>query len=323
MKAIRIEKFGGPEVMSFKELPSVSQPQDGEILVRLEAIGVNFIDVYHRTGLYAVPLPFTLGSEGAGVVEKVGRSVTDLKSGDRVGFASVLGTYAEMAVIPAAKAVPLPESLGTVHAAAILLQGMTAHYLTQSTYRIQAGDIVLVHAAAGGVGLLLVQIAKHHGAIVIGTVSTAEKAKIAREAGADEVVLYTEKDFAPEVKRIGDGKGANVIYDSVGQNTFERSLDCLRPRGMMVSFGQSSGAVPPFNPLVLSSKGSLYLTRPSLGHYVLTREELLQRAAEVFEWIKNGVIRIRIDQTFSLQDAAEAHRRLESRASSGKIVLIP
>ena len=323
MKAIRIEKFGGPEVLSFKELPSAPQPQNAEILVRLEAIGVNFIDVYHRTGLYAVPLPFTPGSEGAGVVEKVGGGVTDFKEGDRVGFASVLGTYAEMAVIPAAKTVPLPKSTGAIHAAAVLLQGMTAHYLTQSIYRIQAGDFVLVHAAAGGVGLLLVQIAKSRSAIVIGTVSTEEKARIVRDAGADSVILYTEKDFVPEVKRITAGQGADVVYDSVGLSTFERSLDCLRPRGMMVSFGQSSGAVPPFSPLLLSNKGSLFLTRPSLGHYVLTREELLLRAREVFEWINEGVIKIRIDQTFSLQDAAEAHRRIESRASSGKILLIP
>ena len=323
MKVVRIDRFGGPEVLKLQDLSTSPQPQNKEVLVHMEAIGVNFIDVYYRTGLYPVPLPFTPGSEGAGIVERLGPGVTDFREGDRVAFASVLGTYAEMVALPAWKMAKVPPNIGTLHAASIILQGMTAHYLTHSTYQVQPGDFVLVHAAAGGVGLLLVQIVKLLGAIVIGTTSTSEKAQIVKDAGADEVILYTEKDFVPEVKRITIGRGVDVVYDSVGQATFLQSIDCLRPRGMMVSFGQSSGPVAPFSPLLLSGKGSLFLTRPSLSHYTPNHEELEQRASKVFEWISSGVVKIRIDRTFPLAEAAEAHRRLESRASSGKMLLIP
>lgn len=322
MKAIVIEQYGGLEVLQLKEAP-VPEPKTGEIRVRLEAIGVNFIDVYHRTGLYPNPLPFIPGSEGAGVVDAVGDQVKDLRPGDRVAYAMGLGSYAEYVVLPAAKAVKIPDSISTPDAAAIMLQGLTVHYLSRSTYAIKPGDPVLIHAAAGGVGLLLTQAAKHLGAFVIGTVSNAEKAKTAREAGADETILYTEKDFMHETKRITNGRGVVVVYDSVGKSTFEKSLDSLQPRGMLVSFGNSSGPVPPFSPSILATKGSLFLTRPSLAHYVLTREELMRRAEELFHWVTSGVLKIRIDSTFPIAQAAEAHRRLESRASSGKILLLP
>lgn len=322
MKAIVIEQNGGTEVLQLKEVP-VPEPKAGEIRVRLEAVGVNFIDVYHRTGLYPIPLPIIPGSEGAGVVDAVGNQVKDFRIGDRVAYAMGLGSYAEFVVLPAVKALKLPDSISTRDAAAITLQGLTAHYLCRSTYPVKPGDPVLIHAAAGGVGLLLTQAAKHLGAFVIGTVSTAEKAKIAREAGADEAILYTEKDFMQETRRMTNGRGVVVVYDSVGKSTFEKSLDSLQPRGMLVSFGNSSGPVAPFSPSILSTKGSLFLTRPTLAHYTLTRQELMQRAEELFQWVNSGVLKIRIDSTFPLAQAADAHRRLESRASCGKILLLP
>jgi NADPH2:quinone reductase len=320
MKAIKVEQFGGAEALQLHEV-EIPKPGNGEILVRLEYAGLNFIDVYHRTGLYPLQRPFTPGSEGAGVVESVGSEVTDLRKGDRVAFCMSPGAYAEYCIVPAWKAVKLPDHLSTRDAAAAMLQGLTTHYLARSTYPIQKGDSILIHAAAGGVGLLMVQVAKQIGAFVIGTVSTEEKARIARDAGADELILYTHQDFLQEVKRITDGRGLPVVYDSVGQSTFEKSLDCLRPRGMLVLFGQSSGPVPPFNPSILAAKGSLYLTRPSLAHYTLTREEILSRCDELFKWTASGAVKLRIDSEFPLENAAGAHRKLESRASSGKILL--
>jgi NADPH2:quinone reductase len=322
MKAIQIEQFGGPEVLQLREIPA-KDPGKGEVRIRLEAIGVNFIDVYHRTGLYPVPLPFTPGTEGAGVVDAVGPEVDNVQPGQRVAWAMTPGSYAEWAVIPAWRAALLPDSIRCQDAAAAMLQGMTAHYLVRGTYPVQAGDTVLVHAAAGGTGLLLVQAAKHLGARVIGTVSNQEKARLVKEAGADETILYTEKDFLEETRRITEGRGVDVVYDSVGQSTFERSMGCLRPRGMLVLFGQSSGPVPPLDPNVLSRKGSLFLTRPSLATYTSTPEELAERTAELLHWIAVGAVKLRIDSTFPLADAAEAHRRLQSRASSGKILLLP
>jgi NADPH2:quinone reductase len=322
MKAIVIEKHGGPETLQLKEVP-LPQPGPEDVRIHQEAIGVNFIDVYHRTGLYPIPVPFTPGSEGAGTIDALGDRVKDFRAGDRVAYAMGPGAYAEYVVLPAAKVVKVPDSVSTHDVAAIMLQGMTVHYLSRSTYPIRPGDAVLIHAAAGGIGLLLTQAAKHLGAFVIGTVSTSEKAKNAKEAGADEIILYTEKDFMQETKRITNGRGVDVVYDSVGEATFEKSLDSLRPRGMMVSFGNSSGPVPPFKPIILSTKGSLFLTRPTLVHYTLTRQELMERAQEVFHWVKSGVFKVRIDSTFPLANAADAHRRLESRASSGKILLLP
>jgi NADPH2:quinone reductase len=292
-------------------------------VVGLHAIGVNFIDVYHRTGLYKLPLPFTPGMEGAGVVESVGAGVTEVQLGDRVAYAMAVGAYAERAVVPSWQLVKLPAGLDFSSAAAAMLQGMTAHYLTHSTYAIQRGDTILVHAAAGGAGLLIAQMAKRRGARVIGTVSTEEKAHLARSAGVDDVILYTQADFEAEVKRLTEGKGLPVVYDSVGKTTYEKSLNCLRPRGMMVLFGQSSGAVPPMDPGILAAKGSLYLTRPSLTHYSSTREELLSRADDVLSWVAKGELKLRIEKTFALADAAEAHRELESRRTTGKLLIIP
>lgn len=322
MKAIRVQNYGGPEVLNLAEVP-VPEPQKGEARVQLEAIGVNFIDIYHRTGLYPMNPPFTPGSEGAGVVHAVGPDVTDVKPGERVVYAMSPASYAEAAIVPAWKLIRIPDWLTTNDAAAVLLQGLTVQYLLRGSYAVRAGDKILVNAAAGGVGQMLVQAAKHLGAFVIGTVSTPEKAKVAKEAGADEVILYTQQDFLEETKRITDGKGVHAVYDSVGQSTFEKGLDCLRPRGIMVLFGQSSGPVAAFSPGALAAKGSLFLTRPTLSHYAATREELMQRCEELFAWVRSGVVRIRIDQTFPLAQAAEAHRRLESRAASGKILLIP
>lgn len=322
MKAIRMDKVGGPEVLQSVDTP-VPEPRKGEARVRLEAIGLNFIDVYHRTGLYAQKLPFIPGSEGAGVVDAVGEGVTEVQPGDRVAFAVGPGAYAEQVALPAWKLVKLPEWLSSQQAAAAMLQGMTVHYLVKGSYWIKPGDRALVHAAAGGVGRLLVQAAKHLGAFVIGTVGNEQKARIAREAGADEVIVYTTQDFRDETRRITNGEGVHVVYDSVGQSTFERSLDSLRPRGFLVLFGQSSGPVPPFNPTLLSQKGSLFLTRPTLAHYTATPEELMLRAQELFGWIRDKVVELRIDSTFPLAKAEEAHRHLESRASAGKILLIP
>ena len=322
MKAIRVDKVGGPEQLVFQDVDA-PRPREGEALVRLEAVGLNFIDVYHRTGLYPLPLPFTPGTEGAGTVEEVGAGVEDLKVGDRVAYAMAVGSYAEYAAVPAWKLVRLPDGVDAPRAAAAMLQGMTAHYLVTSTYQLKAGQTALVHAAAGGVGLLLIQMAKRIGARVIGTVSTAEKAALAREAGADEVVIYTEQDFLEEVKRLTGGRGVEVVYDSVGKTTYMKSLDSLAPRGLLALFGQSSGPVPPFDPALLAQKGSLYLTRPSLAQYSATRDELLWRAQDVLGWVASGELKLRVEKTFPLAEAAEAHRQLEGRATTGKVLLIP
>lgn len=322
MKAIRVEKVGGPEVLQLRDVPE-PEPGKGQARIKLEAIGLNFIDVYHRTGLYPLPLPFIPGGEGAGIVDEIGPDVSEVKKGDRVAYAAGAASYAEDVVMPAWKLVKLPEWLSTQDAAALMLQGLTVHYLLRSTYEVKKGDPILVHAAAGGVGLLMVQAAKHLGAFVIGTCSTEEKAQTVRDAGADEVILYSKQNFLEETKNIMRGVGVAAVYDSVGQATYERSLDCLRPRGILVLFGQSSGPVTSFNPSILAQKGSLYLTRPTLTHYMLTREELMQRTSELFDWIQSGVVKIRIDSTFPLAKVADAHRKLESRASSGKILLLP
>jgi NADPH:quinone reductase len=320
MRAIRVHEPGGPEALTFEDVPLPS-PGPGQARVRLHAIGVNFIDVYHRTGLYKVPLPFTPGSEGAGVVSAVGPDVA-ARVGDRVAWAGALGSYAEEAVVPAEKLVPIPDGLEWDDAAAAPLQGMTAHYLATDTHRLQASDTALVHAAAGGVGLLLVQVAKMKGARVIGTVSTPEKARLASEAGADEIIRYTEDDFLEGVQRLTGGRGVEVVYDSVGRSTFDRSLESLAVRGTLALYGQSSGVVPPVDPARLAVKG-VFLTRPTLWHYTATREELLGRARDVFSWVASGLLKLRVHRTFPLADAAEAHRMLESRQSVGKLLLIP
>jgi len=322
MKAIRVQSPGGPEALRYEDVPQPS-PAAGQVLVKVEAVGVNYIDVYQRTGLYKVATPFTLGQEAAGVVTAVGPGVTDPKVGDRVAYTSILGAYAEYAVVPADRVVVLPDGVTARQAAAALLQGMTAHYLACTTYPLKAGDTCLVHAAAGGVGLLLCQIASRRGARVIGTVSTREKAALAREAGARDVILYTEQDFEAEVKRLTNGLGLQVVYDSVGKTTFEKGLNCLTPRGMMVLYGQSSGPIGSFDPQVLSQKGSLFLTRPTLAHYVATRAELVARAGEVLSWVKSGTLKVRIEHEFSLAETAEAHRALEARKTTGKLLLIP
>jgi NADPH2:quinone reductase len=322
MKAIRVHITGGPEVLQFEEI-ALPEPQAGEARVKIHAAGVNYIDTYQRSGLYQVPRPFTLGQEAAGIVDAVGADVTEVQVGDRVAYASALGAYAEYAVVPAWRLVRVPEDISLQQAAAVMLQGMTAHYLACDTFPLKPGDTALVHAAAGGVGLLLVQIAKLRGARVIGTVSTADKAALARQMGADEVILYTEADFAAAVKQLTDGRGVDVVYDSVGKTTFDQSLNCLRPRGYLVLYGQSSGPVPPFDPQVLNVKGSLFLTRPMLAHYTANRAELLQRASALFEWMRAGKLHVRIDRTFPLHAAADAHRALQSRATKGKLLLIP
>jgi NADPH2:quinone reductase len=322
MKAMRIASFGGPEVLRLEDVP-ISSPRSGQVLVKVEAAGLNYIDVYHRTGLYPNPLPFTPGLEGVGTVAALGPDVTGLRQGDRVAWASALGSYAEQVIAPAAQLVTVPAGIDPHSAAAVMLQGMTAHYLTESTYPLKAGDTCLVHAAAGGVGLLLVQMAKQRGARVFGTVSTDEKAALAREAGADEVILYTKQDFPAEVKRLTGGRGLQVVYDSVGQSTFEKSLDCLTLRGMLVLYGQSSGPVPAFSPGVLASKGSLFLTRPTLNTYAASREDLVKGAAELFSMVKSRKVKISVNQTYPLRDAAQAQRDLESRKTTGSTVLLP
>jgi NADPH:quinone reductase len=322
MKAVRVHKYGGPEVLTLEEIP-VPEPKAGEARVKIEAIGVNYIDVYQRTGLYPLQTPFTLGTEGAGIVDAVGPNVTEVKKGERVGYAMIPGSYAEYAIVPAARLVPIPPNIDARTAAALMTQGMTAHYLTHSTYPLKKGETALLHAAAGGVGLLVIQIAKQLGATVIGTVSTEAKAKLAKEMGADHLILYTQSDFLAEVKKLTDGRGANVVYDSVGQTTFDKSLDCLRPRGYLVLFGQSSGPVPPFDPGKLAAKGSLFLSRPSLAHYTLERSELLQRANDIFNWTAAGKLKVRIDKTFPMAEAAESHRQLEGRKTTGKVILLP
>ncbi|MDE2484777.1 MAG: quinone oxidoreductase [candidate division NC10 bacterium] len=322
MRAVRIHEYGDPEVLRYEEV-SLPEPGAGEARVKIDAVGVNYIDVYQRKGQYPDPLPVIPGREAAGVVDAVGPGVSDLTPGTRVVYAMHVGAYAEYAVVPTRRLVPIPSALETRLAAAVMLQGLTAHYLTHSTYPLQPGDSALIHAAAGGVGLLLVQMAKRRGARVIGTVSTEEKARLVREAGADEVILYTQADFEAETRRLTNGQGVHVVYDSVGQSTFDKSLNCLRPRGYIVLYGQSSGPVSPFNPQVLSAKGSLYLTRPNLMHYTPDRAELLKRAGDLFEWIIAGTLSVRIDATFSLADASLAHRYLEERKSKGKILLVP
>jgi NADPH2:quinone reductase len=321
MKAIRVHETGGPEQLRYEDVP-VPEPGAEQVLVKVAAAGLNFIDVYHRSGLYPMTPPFTPGSEIAGTVEALGAEVSGFAVGDRVASVRAIGGYAEYALVPAAMLVKVPEGIELQQAAAAMLQGMTAHYLLYSTYPLKAGETTLIHAAAGGVGLLLVQMAKHIGARVIGTVGNAEKATLAREAGADEVIIYTEEDFAAAVKRI-TADGVDVVYDSVGQSTFEGSLNCLRSRGYMVLFGQASGPVPPFNLQVLNARGSLFITRPSLFHYVAERPELDQRAGDVFNWIGAGRLNLRIDRSFPLADAAEAHRALEGRQTAGKVLIIP
>lgn len=322
MKAIRVHEYGGPEVLRYEEIP-VPEPGPGQARVKIEAAGVNYVDIYERTGLYSHALPYTLGREGAGVVDAIGPDVTEVKVGDRVAYAMESGSYAEYALVPSWKLVPIPPPIESRQAAALMLQGLTAHYLAYSTYPLKSGEKALVHAAAGGVGLLLVQIAKRLGATVYGTVSTEEKARLAKEAGVDEVMLYSRVDFAEEIRKLTAGAGVDVVYDSVGRSTFEKSLDCLRPRGYLVLFGQSSGPVPPFDLGRLSAKGSLFVTRPTLLHYMKDRKELLWRADDLFNWIAKGGLRLRIDRTYPLSSAAEAQHELEARNTSGKVVLIP
>ena len=314
--------FGGPDRLRYEDVPEPS-PKAGEVVVKIEAAGVNFIDVYHRIGLYPLPLPLTLGLEAGGTIAALGLDVFDWKIGDRVAYASVPGADAEYQAVPVARLVALPAGVTTRQGAGVMLQGMTAHYLASSTYSLGPGDTCVVHAGAGGVGLLLTQIAKMKGARVISTVSTEEKARLSREAGADEVILYDEQDFEAEVRRLTDGRGVQVVYDSVGRATFARSLNCLAPRGLIVAFGNSSGAIDPVDPLILSQKGSLFLTRPTLVHYTRTREELLQRATDLFTWIAAGTLRLRLEFVFPLRDVAEAHKALEGRRTTGKVLLIP
>jgi NADPH2:quinone reductase len=322
MKAIQIHSAGGPEVLQLAELP-IPVPGPGQVLVRIEATGVNFIEVYFRKGVYKTSFPMTPGSEGAGTVEELGSGVTGFATGDAVASTSFMGSYAEYALVPAAQLVKIPQGLSLEWAAAVMLQGMTAHYLSHSTYPLKAGETALVHAGAGGVGLLLTQMAVHIGAHVITTTSTEAKAELSREAGAADVILYTEQNCETEVKRLTGGKGVDVVYDSVGKTTFDQSLNCLRPRGMLVLFGASSGPVPPFDPIQLSGKGSLYLTRPTLWHYIATRAELERRAGDVLGWAASGQLKLRTEHTYPLADAAQAQIDLESRKTTGKILLVP
>ena len=322
MKAIQVSHTGGPEVLTLVDIP-VPTPKPNEALVEIKASGVNFIDVYFREGRYPAPLPFINGQEAAGIVKEVGSEVSDLKPGDRVAYTSSLGSYAEFAAVPAARLVKIPAELSFEQAAAAMLQGMTAHYLLNGSYKLASGETALIHAAAGGVGLLLVQMAKRIGARVIATAGTEEKAQLAREAGADECIVYTQADFEAETKRLTDGKGVHVVYDGVGKATFDKDLEVLRPRGYLVLFGGSSGAVPPFDLIKLSQKGSLFITRPTLAHYTATREELELRAGEVLGAIAKGELKLRIHKSYALAEAAQAHRDLEGRKTTGKLLLIP
>jgi NADPH2:quinone reductase len=322
MKAIQVKEPGGPEVLWFADIP-VPQPKGNEAVVKVAAAGVNFIDVYQREGRYKVPAPFVAGQEGSGTVTAMGAEVRSVKAGDRVAWTGIQGSYAEYVAVPADRLVLIPAGVSDHQAAAIMLQGMTAHYLVYSTFALKAGDTVLVHAAAGGVGLLLVQLAHNIGARLIGTVSTEEKARLAREAGADEIILYTQADFETETRRLTDGKGVDVVYDSVGKTTFEKSLNVLRPRGMMVLFGGSGGPVPPFDPLALTSKGSLFLTRPSLTHYIATRKELESRSGALFGMIAAKKLKLRHEHVYPLAEAQRAHRDLEGRKTTGKLLLVP
>jgi len=322
MKAIQVKQVGGPEVMELVDLP-VPQPKPNQVLVKIAASGVNYIDVYHREGRYKSPLPFVLGQEGAGEVTAVGSEVKSVKVGDRVAWTGLLGSYAQFAAIAADRLVSIPPRVSDQQAAAAMLQGMTAHYLSHDTFPLKKGQTALIHAAAGGVGLLLTQMAHNIGARVIATVSTDEKARLARDAGADEAILYTQSDFEAETKRLTSNKGVDVVYDSVGKTTFEKGLNVLRPRGMMVLFGGSSGAVPPFDLIALSQKGSLYITRPTLVNYIASREELVARSKAVFDMIASGKLKLRIEHTYPLAEAQRAHRDLEGRKTTGKLLLIP
>jgi NADPH2:quinone reductase len=322
MNAIQISETGGPEVLELADLP-IPQPGPGQVLIRVEATGVNFIEIYFRKGVYKTSLPFTPGSEAAGTVEELGPGVTGFDAGDAVASASVLGSYAEYALVPAAQLVKVPSGLSMEQAGAALLQGMTAHYLTHSTFPLKAGDTALVHAGAGGVGLLLTQMAVRIGARVISTVSTEAKAELSREAGAADVILYTQQDFVAEVKRLTGGKGVDVVYDSVGKTTFEGSLNCLRPRGLLALFGASSGPVPPFDLIQLAGKGSLFVTRPTLWHYIATRTELEWRAGDVLGWAAKGELKLRTEHVYPLAEAAQAQIDLEARKTTGKILLEP
>lgn len=322
MRAIRIHETGGPEQFRLEDVP-VPMPGPGQARVKIEAAGVNFIEVYQRKGQYKLPLPLTLGGEAAGVVDAVGPGVTEVRVGDRVASSAMLGTYAEYAIVPVTQLVPVPAGVDLRTAAAAMLQGMTAHYLSHSTFPLHPNQTALIHAAGGGAGQLLVQYAKRLGARVIGTAGSERKAQLAREAGADEVILYTQQDFEAETKRLTDGRGVDVVYDSVGKDTFDKSLNCLKRRGYLVLFGQSSGPVPPMDPQTLNSKGSLFLTRPTIAHYTAERDELLWRANDLFTSLLNGSLRVRIDKAFPLAQAAEAHAYLEARKTEGKVLLIP
>ena len=322
MKAVRIHAPGGPEALTYDDVPEPT-PGQGQAVVRLGACGVNYIDVYFRTGQYKAPMPLTIGLEGAGTVTAVGPGVADVSVGDRVAWTGVPASYAQVIAAPADRLVKLPDGLSFKDGAAAMLQGMTAHYLAVSTYPLKKGDVCVVHAAAGGVGLLLCQIAKMRGATVIGTVSTDEKAALAKQAGADHTILYTKTDFEPEVKRLTGGLGAHVIYDGVAATTFDKGINSLRPRGLMALYGQSSGPVPPLDLQILNARGSLFVTRPSLNHHIGSREELLQRAGDVLGWIRDGKLKLRLEHQLPLADAAEAHRALEGRRTTGKILLIP
>ncbi len=322
MKAVTIKEHGGPEVMTYADvdMPNLAPMQ---VLIKVEAAGINYIDTYQRSGLYQIPLPATLGLEASGTVEDIGSQVTRFAKGDRVAYTNVLGAYAEYSAVEQDKVVSIPDGVSFAEGAAAMLQGCTAHYLSQSTYPIKSGDSCLIHAAAGGVGLLLIQMAKNAGAFVIGTVSTEEKAELALTAGADEVILYSQTDFETEVKRITEGKGVNVVYDSVGKTTFDKSIDCLQRFGYMVLYGNSSGPVTEFNPATLGPKGSLFLTRPTLFDYTADRESLEWRSGDVFNWIAQGKLKLRLEHFFPLADAQEAHRALEGRKTTGKIILTP
>jgi NADPH2:quinone reductase len=322
MQAIQVSQVGGPEVLTLTDLP-IPSPKPNEALVEIKATGVNFIDVYFREGRYPAQLPFVNGQEAAGVVVEIGSEVTNVQRGDRVAYTSALGSYAQFAAVPASRLVKIPDELDFQQAAAAMLQGMTAHYLLYSTYPLKKGETALIHAAAGGVGLLLVQMAKRIGARVIGTAGTQEKTQLARDAGADECIVYTEADFETETRRLTEGEGVEVVYDGVGKATFDKDLDVLRPRGYLVLFGGSSGAVPPFDLIKLSQKGSLFITRPTLAHYTATREELEWRANDVLGMIARGDLKLRIHKTYPLADAAEAHRDLEGRKTTGKLLLTP
>jgi NADPH2:quinone reductase len=322
MKAIQVQKTGGPEVLTLVDL-SIPKPKANEAVVKIAASGINFIDVYFREGRYPATLPFVDGQEAAGTVTEVGSEVKSVKPGDRVAYSNVIGSYAEYAAVPAERLVQVPDKISDQQAAAAMLQGMTAHYLINTTYPLKKGETALIHAAAGGVGLLLVQMAKNIGARVIGTAGSEEKAKLARDAGADEVIIYTNQDFEAETKRLTENKGVHVVYDGVGKSTFEKGLNVLRPRGYMVLFGGASGAVSPFDLIALSQKGSLFVTRPSLVHYIATRQELEHRSSDVFNMIVAGKLKLRVGHVYKLEEVQQAHRDLEGRNTTGKILLVP